>query len=998
MINTNFSNLDYNMFFNDKQNKTSDDLDSELLTLTEITEDCAKNEIVKDLPTSITEEDLEKRMVRFFKDDSIKFPMNEEQIYQIFKQYEYIQGFCKKQANITLNKLVELANAIRQKAKKEALKQEEVLELLAIGRLAIHLEFGIYLYSTQVLVVLGLIASGKNHLAQVKTGEGKTVVIALLAFVLAMQGRAVDIITSSRSLAIRDQKQFNHYFEIFGVTSSHICSEDQKREQFKGQILYGPVTDFEFAFMREKLFGVSLYGARPMENFDCAIVDEVDNLVIDTASNSARISYPSEESYHWVYDPISQFVIENFTNGFIIDGQASELRKFLNKAMPISYKEPLAKLTDEQLEIWMTSAYQAYYKLKENVDYIIAEKKNWRNIVLKKLEIVDTENTGGIMSSSRWSQGIHEFLEVKHEMTVENESLTPIALSHSVFYGFYKTILGISGTLGDVEERAEIDKIYDIQCFDIPSNLPNRRVDAAPQILETNKEYIEAIKSSIMRESKQGRPILVLCLTIKDSIELGNVLKLNEVNYQLLNAVQECSEETIISRAGKPGVVTIATNVAGRGTNINLSKKSIEAGGLHVILTFYPTKRVEDQGKGRAGRNGEPGSTEMFLSIEKIKTKSSIGTLLKDVFFDSSSLTSKEWLVLLEMDRVNFASEIKDLHIERSSLQRVCFSFSSQFFEAFQKWNLAMSKDEFLEKQSNQLKDVKLEKSIKPILECTQKKDMIIAEECVRLLTTHTVDSKEWKILLRRAIDRLKHIIITHWSLAFHHKMESFIKDTYPISNEKLQEKLSILYNENKSLWEHYLGPNGMFVFLKDLTGIEIPKIIEDQIKKDKIQKWKDSIVRIRDAKGEALPLSSCSDEKLKEFIKLRIPINTYSRVTVTTVNESFIKNEQKITVRHIQIKQIKSSFYIFYKLFLIVSLVFNILFKRESLYNKAINETSLLTYLMNSSKLEDGGKEEEDKRIIVGKSDLQAAYYQYKTINIAIPNECNHKPRIEFT
>ena len=450
----------------------------------------------------------------------------------------------------------------------------------------------------------------KGRLGQILTGEGKSLIIAELALISALMGDFVDIITSTAYLANRDQQKFKELYQIFGISSNTITENNPSKEAFNGIILYGTNTDFEFALLREginsekKMFTVSLgQKVEVRREFQTIIVDESDNLFIDTALNSARISYTSRNHFNWIYYPILNCVKNNITN-------ETYIRKELEKINPKETK----KITREQIVSWTRNA-QVALKHKKGEKYIVRYNEQKRK---KEVQIIQL-STGRVNIGSRWIGGLHEFVEVKEGLEPENESNTIASISHPSFFKNYKTIFGLTGTIGSEIEREEILNIYNLDSFDVPPNFASKRKIYETLLFENKKLKEENMIYQIRNFISKGRPVLVLLLTIEDTINFSNKLKQEGINNLILNDVQKEKEDYIVYFAGKPRSVVVATNAAGRGTDIILSEESLNFGGLHVIMGFYPeNNRVEFQGIGRAGRQGQIGSAQVIFSKDEM--------------------------------------------------------------------------------------------------------------------------------------------------------------------------------------------------------------------------------------------------------------------------------------------------------------------------------------------------------------------------------------------
>ena len=449
----------------------------------------------------------------------------------------------------------------------------------------------------------------KGRLGQILTGEGKSLIIAEIALISALMGKFVDIITSTAYLAERDHIKFKELYQIFGISSNSITENNPRKEAYNGIILYGTNTDFEFTLLREgtncekKMFTVPIgEKVEIRRKFDTVIVDESDNLFIDTALNSARIAYTSRNHYNWVYFPILNCVKNNIIS-------QKKIREELEKINLEKTKE----IPNSQLNSWIQNAKLAL-EFKKDEKYIVRynEEKGKKEVQIIQL------STGRVNIGSRWSNGLHEFVEVKEGLEPETENNTIASISHPSFFKHYNIIFGLTGTIGSDIERNEILNIYELDSFDVPPNFSSQR-KILPTILFDDKESKEEnIITQIRKIISKNRPILILLLTIEETIQFSNKLNKEGISNLILNDIQKEKEDYIILYAGKARSVVIATNAAGRGTDIILSEESLNNGGLHVIMGFFPeNSRVEFQGIGRAGRQGQLGSAQVIFSKDE---------------------------------------------------------------------------------------------------------------------------------------------------------------------------------------------------------------------------------------------------------------------------------------------------------------------------------------------------------------------------------------------
>jgi preprotein translocase subunit SecA len=819
------------------------------------------------------EEDLDSILKRFAgQDANVKFPLDEKSLKNIKDHYLIIQKYCKEGQNLRTSTLVNRVVDIKVKAHLGPLKIDDILDLIAIGRLAIRNELNVYLYTSQVLTVLGLLLSHPKCIAQVKTGEGKSLIVTLLAFVLAMQGKQIHIISSSPELSKRDQKDVEEFFRLFEVSTSHIC--DQRYTQakyFQNCIVYGTSTDYMFAIMVEmtecmKIFPESQMLSNEEERFDCVIIDEVDNLTIDTALNGARMAQPAESSYEWVYEPILRFV-KTYSSKTTDDKQiVNDLKKYLETMQDGKFFDLANQLKDDQLATWVLSASRALFSHKEKESYVIDLVKRGNQENGKGVVIIDANNTGRKMHGMRWSNGLHEFVEVKHGLDVQRESLTLLSLSNAVFYRMYKSIFALTGTLGGEIEREELKEIYQINSFDVPTYKPSKRIDRDPIIFSSEKVYKMSIIKKIKDRKKKGQPILVLCKTIADTERIADWLSDDKIPFAMLNELQDESDEVVIEKAGLPGAITIATNTAGRGTDIKLSKTSLENGGLCVLMTFYPiSKRVEDQARGRAGRQGQAGESEIIVLASDLSLPLSLSDDIQNI---SEQQMIKTFLI---KKREQQAQVSKSVHSLRANLERCVFSFVKKFFNDYKLFKESFSNELFLRNISTSLNSRKLLVIKVDNLKDLHSKDRKIAEVAFKLFTSDGEEISQWKELLRSIGGRISIQVLNDFAIKFFQQYEQIvmnsnldshvnrlnnIKISHKILSEKfnnddefllfkkieeeellcikkkelkVKEEIKNIFLNWNSSWEKRLHPSGsgILAYLREITQLSLKHLEE---------------------------------------------------------------------------------------------------------------------------------------------------------------------------
>jgi len=864
---------------------------------------------------SETNEEIELLFERFQgkNDPNVMFPISLENLSLIKNQFALVQRYCQELKRYSLNQLVFIAGNLRTQNGSQ-LNEEALLKMIAIGRLAIRIQFaGKYPNSTQILSVLALLANKKSDnngsFAQIKTGEGKTFTQTLLAFVLKMQGKNVHIVSSSPSLSIRDQSTHAQFFSAFGIKTSHICDHHPEKDQFNADILYGVGSDFQFALMEQMLDFTKLFSSP----FNCVIIDEVDNLTLDTGLNGTRLSIPSPFSVDWVYEPILEFVKKHFREDddekLQHESTINDLKTFLREFRGGRFVNFVQNLSEDNLKNWILSAHQVYFKMHEKVDYTIEERENFKGKKTKQVFIVDRKNTGKVQYSSRWGHSLHAFAEVKHDIEVSQETLTPISLNASVFYPFYTEIYGLTGTLGSKIPRQELKDTYKIDSFDVPTHTKSKRDDQRTKILASNEEHLNEIVKEVFTTRKEKRPILLLCETIRESEEVATRLKKEGVSFELYNELQQKDEREILEVAGSSGAVTIATNNAGRGTDIILHPNCVEK-GLHVVLLFYPdSDRTEQQARGRAGRRGQAGSSIMILSAAKL------GYVVTEI----NEKVKEKILHHLNQKRQQTELGTKQQRISTVHIQRDCFNLVKQFYSLLGNFKILLTQGEgVFRKFSSELINRKvIDKSkIKQDFSDLSPEDASIAKRVLKLLQEQENTTSQWTEIFKEAGKRIIEQMKIYWTLHFFQASEELIssfsvdsqlngleandvikvlnalfndsinlneifqeieakrKHNLQDSEDKLRREINRLYDVHQSFWKHYLNSSGagLITYLDNITSIKLSKGMDHILGKKQeealpLLPWSEIFNRIespqRSLSNETLP----SDEK-KESLK----------------------------------------------------------------------------------------------------------------------------------
>jgi preprotein translocase subunit SecA len=457
--------------------------------------------------------------------------------------------------------------------------------------------------------LIGGIVLHQGKIAEMKTGEGKTLAATLPAYLNALSGKGVHIITVNDYLARRDTEWMGHIYKFLGLSVGcilHGLNDDERNAAYGSDIAYGTNNEFGFDYLRDNMkFDIDTVVQKEL-NF--AIVDEVDSILVDEARTPLIISGPAEKStelYHLVNGIIPRLVSEH---DFTVDEKA---RSAVMTEEGIAKAEQLLKVDNlydpKHIEILhhVNQALKAYTLFKRDVDYIV---KNGEVI------IVD-EFTGRLMPGRRYSEGLHQALEAKENVKIENENQTLATVTFQNYFRMYNKLAGMTGTADT--EAAEFKKIYDLDVMAIPTNQSMIRIDNPDMIYKTRKEKFDAAINEIVELNKRGQPVLVGTISIDVSENFSIKLKKRGIKHTVLNAKNHEKEAEIISLAGQKGAVTISTNMAGRGTDIVLGEGVTDLGGLHILGTErHESRRIDNQLRGRSGRQGDPGSSRFYLALE----------------------------------------------------------------------------------------------------------------------------------------------------------------------------------------------------------------------------------------------------------------------------------------------------------------------------------------------------------------------------------------------
>ena len=616
---------------------------------------------------------------------------NDRKINALLPIVEQINSIEKDIEKLSDKQLSEKATVLKEISKNN-LKSDDILpEAFALVREASKRTIGQRHYDVQLM---GGIILHQGKIAEMKTGEGKTLVATLSAFLNALSGKGVHIITVNDYLAKRDAEWMGKIYKFLGLTVGCLTSEtpdDERKKIYESDIVYGTNNEFAFDYLRDNM-KLSLEEMVQRE-FKYCIVDEVDSILIDEARTPLIISGPVEESsteYFLCNKIINELndklykIDEKDRNVTLNDQGIDEVEKKL-KEINLLKGENFYDPRNLSLVHHINQSLKANALFQRDKDYIIKDNS---------IQIID-EFTGRVLDGRRYSDGLHQAIEAKEGVPIQNENQTFASTTYQNYFRLYEKLSGMTGTA--MTEASEFFDIYKLDVVDIPTNVNVEREDLNDQIYRTEKEKITAIIDNIKKSNQNGQPILVGTTSIEKSEELSRRLKENHIAHNVLNAKHHEQEASIIAQAGRLRSVTIATNMAGRGTDIQLGgnlelrktetkdlqaelglfekekKQVMDAGGLLVIGTErHESRRIDNQLRGRSGRQGDKGKTIFFLSLEddlmRIFGSERIDTMLQKLGLKEGESIDHPW-INKALEKAQQKVEARNFEIRKSLLQ-----------------------------------------------------------------------------------------------------------------------------------------------------------------------------------------------------------------------------------------------------------------------------------------------------------------------------------------
>ena len=531
---------------------------------------------------------------------------NDREIKRIQAVVEEINDWENKIKPLTDGELKGKTQEFKSRILEGASLDDILPEAFAVVREASWRTLGMRHFDAQMI---GGIVLHEGKIAEMKTGEGKTLMATLPVYLNALEGKGVHVVTVNDYLATRDSEWMGTVYKFLGLSVGmvyHDIPEEERKEAYNCDVLYGTNNEFGFDYLRDNMkFSKEQMVQRDL-NF--GIIDEVDNILIDEARTPLIISGPAEESTDKYYK----------VNKLVPSLKKEEHYTIDEKARTASLTEEGIAKMEKDLNIenlydpanietlhCLNQAVKAHGIFKNEVDYVVRDGE----------VIIIDEFTGRMMNGRRYSDGLHQALEAKEGVNIENENQTLASITFQNYFRMYKKLAGMTGTADT--EAEEFMSIYKLEVVVVPTNRPMIREDHPDVIYRTEKEKFNAVIEEIRELNEISRPVLVGTISIEKSELLSKKLKKYGIKHNVLNAKHHEKEAEIISQAGQPNAVTIATNMAGRGTDIVLGEGIPELGGLHILGTErHESRRIDNQLRGRSGRQGDKGSSRFFLCLE----------------------------------------------------------------------------------------------------------------------------------------------------------------------------------------------------------------------------------------------------------------------------------------------------------------------------------------------------------------------------------------------
>ena len=524
----------------------------------------------------------------------------------IEKKCRPIEELSDKMASLSDDELKAKTVEFKQRLSKGETLDDIMVEAFATVREAARRVIGEYPFFCQLE---GALVMHKGDIAEMKTGEGKTLTSVMAVYLNALTGKGVHVITVNEYLAQRDSEWMGEIHRFLGLSvglNMRSLTPAQKRAAYECDITYTTNAEVGFDYLRDNM--VTRVEDRVLRELNFALVDEVDSILIDESRTPLIISGGQRQTAN-LYINADRFVRRlTLDEDYVIDIKDKNVQLSetgVHKAEKAFGVENLYDLENTSLVHYINQALKANYIMKRDVEYVVEEGE---------VIIVD-QNTGRKMPGREYSDGLHQAIEAKENVQIKQETTTLATITYQNFFRLYNKLAGMTGTAKTEEE--EFLSIYNMRVVEIPTNRPVQRIDYPDLVFGTKKAKYNALLEEVQRLYAKGQPVLVGTISVETSELISRMFKQARIRHEVLNAKNHAREAEIIAKAGREGSVTIATNMAGRGTDIKLTEKSKELGGLVVLGSErHESRRIDNQLRGRSGRQGDPGYSRFFVSLQ----------------------------------------------------------------------------------------------------------------------------------------------------------------------------------------------------------------------------------------------------------------------------------------------------------------------------------------------------------------------------------------------
>ena len=534
------------------------------------------------------------------------FDPNKREIKRLEKVADQVEALADETAALSDEQLRAKTEEFKERYQNGETVDDLLVEAFAVAREGAKRVLGLYPYRVQIM---GGASLHEGNISEMKTGEGKTLTSTMPVYLNALTGKGVHVVTVNEYLASRDATEMGELYDFLGLTvglnlNSH--SKEEKQAAYNADITYGTNNELGFDYLRDNMV---LYKEQMVQRpLHFAVIDEVDSILIDEARTPLIISGSAQKSAQ-LYIQANAFVrtLQKETD-YTYDEKTKGVQlteEGMNRAEKAFGIDNLFDINHVTLNHHINQALKAHVSMHMDVDYVVQDGE---------IVIVD-QFTGRLMKGRRYSEGLHQAIEAKEGLEIQNESMTMATITFQNYFRMYEKLSGMTGTAKTEEE--EFRNIYNMNVIVIPTNRNIVRDDRADFIYASMDGKFRAVVEDIAERYTKGQPVLVGTVAIETSEVISAYLSKKGIRHNVLNAKNHEREAEIIANAGHQGSVTIATNMAGRGTDIKLGEGVIELGGLAVIGTErHESRRIDNQLRGRSGRQGDPGVTQFYLSME----------------------------------------------------------------------------------------------------------------------------------------------------------------------------------------------------------------------------------------------------------------------------------------------------------------------------------------------------------------------------------------------